>query len=611
MYAGIPCFIVHSYAAEDLTRADANPAISTPSDFVTGTDVITAVLESPYQKLARMDAFRLDAPHGPPKEVVLQVTPSPEEEKLSSSLYLEQLGILPASWKRADFDANPEPFDLLGWRKGSAVQTATPQAPLIFVPPPASTTNPAPGAPSTKQDKFAHQELETRVIDPDRVAWIVPPPVAEAEREGKWAKYELTELESGRTAFVYRGKGKEPEVDEKFFDRVKKRRLYMGEYDVPAGVLNKGVFGVPVPRYPFVVVDGIREKMEKPSFWMYKKEAPLKGDVDKKAEAPQAEELPFLPGRGPSSSDKGKGKGRATAEQEAEEWAKDAMRGIEVPQQTPEEEATNVLVILGLSEDIRAADFESLARDAFHFARAKPLIIVHADGRMWVRFATITEGKQAFGTVYAVAQKQNARMEYGKDEQLVVVLSRATDTWANPEVVANEAKNVAAPPPPPSGSAGAVARVLLRAAAKAVKESPRPPSPPRPEEKNYRSRSRSKSSSSSRSRFRLTLDLDPTLVLDPAGATVPAPDLVLARLLPLDIALVDLRLLLTPSNREAGLGHALYHVPLSSNASARHLARRHHRNPHPLPLLLSLKRCERPPCSLGFDPPIRLLCYKG
>ncbi|KAK7006124.1 hypothetical protein R3P38DRAFT_2555857, partial [Favolaschia claudopus] len=300
MYAGIPCFIVHSYAAEDLTRAEVDPAIPTPSDFVTGTDVITAVLDSPYQKLARLDAFRLDVPLRPSKEAVLQVNPSPEEEKLSSSLYLEQLGVQPDSWKKADFDANPEPFDLLGWRKGSAVQTANPQAPLIFVPPPAPapTVGPALGDPSTKQDKFAHQELEKQVIDPDRVAWIVPPPVAEAAREGKWAMYELEELESGRTAFIYRGKSNKPETDEKFFDRVKKRRLYMGEYEVPAGVLNKGVFGVPVPRYPFVIMDGIKERMEKPSFWMYKKEAPLKGDAGKKAETPRAEELPFLPGRG-------------------------------------------------------------------------------------------------------------------------------------------------------------------------------------------------------------------------------------------------------------------------------------------------------------------------
>ncbi|KAK6997081.1 hypothetical protein R3P38DRAFT_2564477, partial [Favolaschia claudopus] len=297
MHAGIPCFIVHSYASEDLTRADVNSAISTRSDFVTGTDIIPAVLESPYQKLARMDAFRLDAPLRPSNETILQTTPAPEEEKLSSSLYLEQLGVLPASWKKADFDANTEPFDLLGWRQGSAVQTATPQAPLIFLPPSAPTIEPAPGASSTKSDKYAHPELEKRVIHPDRVAWIVPPAVAVAEREGKWAKYELTELESGRTAFVYRGKGKEPEADEKFFDRVKKRRLYLGEYDVPTGVLNKEVFGVPVPRYPFVIVDGNREKMEKPSFWMYKKEEPLKGDARRKPVAPLEEELPFLPGR--------------------------------------------------------------------------------------------------------------------------------------------------------------------------------------------------------------------------------------------------------------------------------------------------------------------------
>ncbi|KAK6992283.1 hypothetical protein R3P38DRAFT_3226101 [Favolaschia claudopus] len=412
MYAGLPCFIVHSYASEDLTRADAYPATSTRSDFVTGTDVITAVLESPYQKLARQDAYRLDASFSPSQDLIPQISAAPEEEKLSSSLYLEQLGIVKAPWKRADFDTSPEPFDLLGWRKGSAVQTAT----LRHL---ASSFHP--------HHRFQTPRPESLALNKTAVAVANP--------KGKWAKYELTELESGRTAFVYRGKTAQPQVDEKFFDREKKRRLYMGSYDVPPGVVNKGVFGVPVPPFPFIVIDGIKEKMDLPSYWMYRKEEPEKGDEKKVAEVPTAEELPFLPGREPRPEYSGKGKGRATAEQEAELWARDAARGMEVPEQRPEKKATNVLVISGFSEDIRAATFESMTRDAFYHARSKPLSIVNAEGRI-----------KHSGRSTRVAS--NLRLEYGSHEHFAMVLSRATDVWNAPEAETAAPRGPVTVPPP-------------------------------------------------------------------------------------------------------------------------------------------------------------------
>ncbi|KAK7006102.1 hypothetical protein R3P38DRAFT_2793870 [Favolaschia claudopus] len=148
---------------------------------------------------------------------------------------------------------------------------------------------------------------------------------------------------------------------------------------------------------------------------MYKKEEPEKGDIGRKAIEPNPEELPFLPGSEPPPASTGQGKGKATAEQEAEEWAKERK------------EATNISVILGLSEAIRAADFEALARDAFYRARSQPLLIAQQNDRMWVRFATITEGRQAFRTVYTV--ERNIRLEYGEDELLAMALSRATDVW--------------------------------------------------------------------------------------------------------------------------------------------------------------------------------------
>ncbi|KAK7006113.1 hypothetical protein R3P38DRAFT_2555653, partial [Favolaschia claudopus] len=296
LFAGIPCFIVHAYEPEDTTRADVYPYTTVQSDFVTGTDIVREVLEGPYQKLARRDATRLDALLNLATRASPVLTATPEEAKSSSSLYLEQMGILPATWKRSDFEPNATWIDLLGWRKRSAVQTAIPRAVPKPAPSAPAILSPAFGDPSTKKDRFEHRQWEVREIHPSRVAWIVPPKVAVADPKGKWAKYELAELESGRTAFVYRGKKHEPESSEKYFDREKKRRIYLGSYERPVGVVSGEVFGVPVPQLPFVVMNGLKETTEKPSYWMYKKEQPAEGDVGRRATEPRAEDLPFREG---------------------------------------------------------------------------------------------------------------------------------------------------------------------------------------------------------------------------------------------------------------------------------------------------------------------------
>ncbi|KAK7035139.1 hypothetical protein R3P38DRAFT_2518454, partial [Favolaschia claudopus] len=324
MYLGIPCFIVHSYASEDLTRADVHPDTPIRGDFVADSDIVTALLQGPYQCLARRDATKLDDLHRPPTTKPPTLISSPEEEKCSSSLYLEQMGPLQATWKRSDFDPNPQAFDLLGWREGSAVHTATPPAPLIFVPPTSSIPAAASGPSTVKKDRFAHKELQRRSIHPSRVDWVVPPPVAD-RHGGKWAKYEFTELESGRRAFLYRGKDHPVEAKKEYFDRKKGRRIFMGSYRIPDGVLNEGVFGVPVPQFPFIVMNGEREVTEFPSYWMYSAKEPKRSDVGKIASDPKVEELPFRDGGGPSASE-GKGKGKAKAsEQDEKQWEDEDM----------------------------------------------------------------------------------------------------------------------------------------------------------------------------------------------------------------------------------------------------------------------------------------------
>ncbi|KAK7057374.1 hypothetical protein R3P38DRAFT_2759640 [Favolaschia claudopus] len=103
--------------------------------------------------------------------------------------------------------------------------------------------------PSQGKADFAPQEWEKVTVHPDRVAWIVPPEVKEANAK-----------ENGR------GQAQEIAAEVQYFDRVKKRKLFMGYYEVSAGVLNWKTFGVPVPRIPFVVMDGEKEQSELPSY---------------------------------------------------------------------------------------------------------------------------------------------------------------------------------------------------------------------------------------------------------------------------------------------------------------------------------------------------------
>ncbi|KAK6997508.1 hypothetical protein R3P38DRAFT_2562270, partial [Favolaschia claudopus] len=282
LYTGIPSFIVHSYASEDRTRADTYPDTRTCSDFVVGTDLVPSLRESPYQQLARKDAERLDALEQANIGTFRPVTIEPEHEQHSSSLYLEQLGIQTASQREEE----GKRFQLDGWRK-KREETALPtiQAPLLTFP----DESPA------KENRYAHQELEKRVIDASRVEWIVPPPVHE-KREEDWVKFEMDLLGSGRDAFVYRGSKRKMQADVEWFDRSKGRRIWLSDYHVPPGVVNSKVFGAPVPHLPFVVMNGEQETMKLPSHWMYPSRHPHPSDVGRRADPPRPEELPFKDG---------------------------------------------------------------------------------------------------------------------------------------------------------------------------------------------------------------------------------------------------------------------------------------------------------------------------
>ncbi|KAK7016657.1 hypothetical protein R3P38DRAFT_2541864, partial [Favolaschia claudopus] len=245
--AGIPCFVVHSYATEDRTRADVHPGVPSYSDFVVGTDIVLSLREGPYQQLARRDAVRLDALESQNTGSFRPMIVAPEHEQCSSSLYLEQLGIAQAS-KREESVMR---FRLDGWRGAKVPTPATiPSSPASQAPSFHAPLLTYPKESPVKDNRYAHREVERQTIHASRVDWIVPPPVAE-RRDANWGKWELDLLESGLEAFVYRGTKHTPEADKEWFDRTNGRRIFLSDYQVPPGVVNSGVFGSPVPHFPF------------------------------------------------------------------------------------------------------------------------------------------------------------------------------------------------------------------------------------------------------------------------------------------------------------------------------------------------------------------------
>ncbi|KAK7015408.1 hypothetical protein R3P38DRAFT_2543814, partial [Favolaschia claudopus] len=294
LYAGIPCFIAHSYAPEDRTRADAYPQVHSCSDFVLGTDLVPSLREGPYQLLARQEAGRLDALERPTLGGASPATSTPDDEQRSSSLYLQQLGLLTASCQSA-------PFKLDGWRPtrekapteeapSSSAGSFSFEAPLLTFP----SDQPA-GGNRAKEDRYAHKEPERRSIHASRVDWIVPPRVM-PRREKDWVRYELAYTDSGREAFIYRGHKYKMQNREEWFDREKGRRIYLSGFHAPPGVVNSDVWGAPVPHFPFITMDGNRETMSLPSYWMYPSRHPRPLDVGRPADPPNPEELPYQDG---------------------------------------------------------------------------------------------------------------------------------------------------------------------------------------------------------------------------------------------------------------------------------------------------------------------------
>ncbi|KAJ7455396.1 hypothetical protein B0H11DRAFT_2244665 [Mycena galericulata] len=408
MAAGVPCFLVHEYHVDAIPRP--GPVFGS---LLEGTELELLLSDlNPYQRIARLQEGRLDSmPSVLDGRGLAPVTIAVDEMR-SSSQYLEALT-----------RSAPPPAE------SSATQATVP-------------------LPERGQNRYEHRKIETRTIDPDRVNWVVPPPVHKArDDKKKWTKWELDDYE-GVTAFVYRGKAKEIEAANEWYDRENKRRLFFGHLELDPGVLDAEVFGAPAPQFPFITDEGNRGVPARPSYWMYPREMPSRSDVDREAQRPEPLRLPLLRGARQEaqseaaeeeSRNKGKGKAPARGEEVVAELTEglpedyeELYEGMEVEPQRPEETPSNVVVIRGLDSNISATMFRAMSRDALYSSNAQPEAIFQGQGMMWTRFTSRDDGLRSFGALSQLGRRSSGEQIsafFSTDAEFEEAMRYTTDRW--------------------------------------------------------------------------------------------------------------------------------------------------------------------------------------
>ncbi|KAJ7459192.1 hypothetical protein B0H11DRAFT_2242759 [Mycena galericulata] len=408
MAAGVPCFLVHEYLVDAIPRP--GPVFGS---LLEGTELESLLSDrNPYQQIARLQAGRLDSMPSTSDGRGLAPATIAEDKSRSSSQYLEALT-----------RAAPQPAEY------SATQVAAPPT-------------------EREPNRFEHRKIETLTINPDRVNWVVPPPVHKArDDKKKWTKWELDEYE-GITAFVYRGKSREIEAANEWYDRENKRRLFFGHLELDPGVLDAGVFGAPAPQFPFITDEGNRGVPARPSYWMYSREAPSRGDAGREAQRPDPLRLPLIRGARQEnqseaaegeSRDKGKGKAPDRGEEAVAELAEglpedyeELYEGMEVEAQRPEETPSNVVVVRGLDSSISATMFRAMSRDVLYSSNAQPGAIFQGQGMMWMRFSSRDDGLRSFGALSQLGRKSSGEQIsafFSTDAEFEEAMRYTTDQW--------------------------------------------------------------------------------------------------------------------------------------------------------------------------------------
>ncbi|KAJ7233606.1 hypothetical protein B0H12DRAFT_1239290 [Mycena haematopus] len=505
MLAKIPCFIVHEYPSGTPARDEVHAETPSFPDLLGGTEVSALISNGPYQRIARNNPVMLDS-ITPGDDGRTSHTPSLfTNEMRSSSMWLESLephiplyseaelvanvasprgrAALPSfsrsvalstvatanpapanrvtslqeppppswtanNWTAADFPPlTRAPSTAAPSRRSDPIQTTSSQssagAPSAAAP--QAETGPLPvywpSAPNAKQDKFRAEELERRVIDAARVPWVVPPPIHKAWGK-KYQHYELDFLNDD-PAWIYRGKGNKPGTSSMWVDRQLGRYLHFGRLAVEPGVLDEGRFCAPVPRHPFIIMDGEVARNQKPSRWMYPKEKLAPHEVGKRAAAPSPLRLPLLHDSGEREEGKGKGKARDSDVEEEDDSDDDVGMNLDVP--LPPIEPTNIVTIQGLDDAISAIMFRQLAADLLFRAGASPLAILHGQGRMWLRLPDATQGRRGFGSVGQLAT--GLTVGYRRNEEFDEAVGYSRDLWEQGTLDDAEDRRTPSPPP--------------------------------------------------------------------------------------------------------------------------------------------------------------------
>ncbi|KAJ7226478.1 hypothetical protein B0H12DRAFT_1240610 [Mycena haematopus] len=300
-------------------------------------------------------------------------------------------------------------------------------------PPPPPYVLPAPRA---QEDKFAPPPLERRIINANRVPWIVPPQIM-APWQKTWSKWEADEV-NNEGAFVFRGRRYRSESSCTWYDREHGRLLYLGHYTLPAGLLDVARFGAPAPPLPFFIMDGTRARPAPPSRWMYQNEKAPQWEVGKEMEVPNADRLPLVEGQDEGLAE-GKGKAKAPGKEEEDQ---DAI-GMDVDAEEPRQAPSNIITVQGLDANVSAPMFRQLAADHFYQSHSPPLAILRGQGLMWVRFEDVTCGRRAFGSLANVAP--GVTVAFRRDKEFDDAVNYTHDVWT---ITATD-EDDAAPPPYP------------------------------------------------------------------------------------------------------------------------------------------------------------------
>ncbi len=208
-----------------------------------------------------------------------------------------------------------------------------------------------------------------------------------------------------------------------------------------------------VPRHPFFVMDGERARPQAPSHWMYPTQAPARGDAGRKPTIPGSAQLPSSASEEAKvDQSKGKGKGREPAAADKEdsslgESSDSDDDGMDVDVSANVEAApTNVVVVEGLSDEVSALMFRTTAADLLFGANARPLAIIRGRGLMWIRFATTTEGRRAYGSLPNL--NFGLRASFRADAEFDEAYQYTRDIWTTETFPDVEMEVENAPPPP-------------------------------------------------------------------------------------------------------------------------------------------------------------------